>query len=823
MRRFATETQLVLPAETPTPTPTDLSFIKTVFGADGLLAQRFPNYKPRPGQIEMVEAIARVIQSTETPKTLMVDAPTGSGKSWAYVVPAVWWLHQPLDERDTLYDADLNQLPRKVVIATANLALQEQLVSKDLPSLRDVLPWPFTFAVAKGLSNYACKDKLHDLASSVFADTFRGDEERQFKMVVAWEQVTEKGDIAELPEELAPKVRLAVTQTPEECPGKRCEYAGECHALNARKAYKAADVVVTNYHLLAADAQADHRILPPHSLLVGDECFPAGTLVGGRCIESIQVGELVASFDEASGRLVDRRVMRRFVSRPRSMVRVSVGGKTIPCTSGHPFLTNRGWVPAISLRFGDLVRSRRVEPSFAAPIFGIEWVDGVEVLEPSCDGTFGGVCPDGLVYNLEVEGTHTYTVEGLVVHNCHNAPDIFRSCIGDQMSAGAFKKAGASLPKDYPLREELSRRAEDFFESIRRYAKQYLRDDVVLFEPEPDLPIGPLDETCRKVEEIYREVLAGVSLSAKERQLTSARAHRIGQLRSLLKMVQDPTQAQGYVVFVEIDERKVAVVSRLVDPADFIRDNILKRHGLRAAVLTSATLCTTPGDFGHISRETGALDSEDLAVESPFDLEKNVLIVVPKNLPDPKQRDAPERIADLVLQVAQLARGRTLGLFTSYRVLRASADRLRASWSQGEVLVQGTAPRGQLVRRFKEQGGSVLLGTSSLWEGVDVPGEALSCVIIDKLPFPSPKDPIMVKLAERDPKGTFKRDAMPRALRAFRQGAGRLVRSETDRGVIVCLDPRIVERGYGSSFLKTMHGVKVSRDIDDVRRFLDGA
>lgn len=668
--------QLDLPKEDTAPAPADLSFITDVFGEGGLLSQRFPNYKPRPGQIEMVEAVARTVLSKDVPKTLMVDAPCGSGKSWAYIIPAVWWLSQPLDELDTMYDEDLNQMPRKVVVATANIALQDQLIGKDLPALREVLPWPFTYAVAKGLSNYACKDKLHDLQTSVFAESFHGDEERQYRQVVEWEKVTEKGDVSELPEELSTRVRLAVTQTPEECTGRRCGFAEQCHALKARERFRKADVVVTNYHLLAADAQSEHRILPPHSLLIGDEA--------------------------------------------------------------------------------------------------------------------------------------------------HAASDVFRSCIGSTATSNAFKRASMSIPKGDPLREELVLALDEFFGALRTYAKDVLRDEVVLFEPDPDIPIKRLDGVCKTIQDVYEEMLRGGSLSPKERQLTSARNNRLGELRSLLEMVRDPTQAKGYVVFVEQDERRIGVSSRLVDPADFIRDNVLRRPHLRAAVLTSATMCTTPNDFGHISREVGALDSEDISVESPFDLAKNVLIVVPEKLPDPKERTAPEKIAQLVLQVAQLARGRTLGLFTSYRVLRASADVLRASWSHGEVLVQGSAPRGQLVRRFKEQEGSVLLGTSSLWEGVDVPGEALSCVVVDKLPFPSPKDPVMQKLQERDPKGSFKRDAMPRALRAWRQGAGRLIRSEIDRGVIVCLDPRIVDRGYGTSFLRTMLGVCVSRQIADVENFLEG-
>jgi len=213
-------------------------------------------------------------------------------------------------------------------------------------------------------------------------------------------------------------------------------------------------------------------------------------------------------------------------------------------------------------------------------------------------------------------------------------------------------------------------------------------------------------------------------------------------------------------------------------------------------------------------------------VESPFDFRKQACIVLSAKAPDPKQRDYPERVAKIMKVIIEQAGGRTLGLFTSYRVLNHAAEYLRAELPAYHFLVQGEAPRMKLVKDFKEDIESVLLGTESFWAGVDVPGKALSCLVIDKIPFPSPGDPVLDALSDRandqSPGSGFWQVSVPRAVLQLRQGCGRLIRRKDDRGVIVILDNRLVTKGYGADFVSSLPRMTRAKGIRDgqVERWL---
>jgi len=255
--------------------------------------------------------------------------------------------------------------------------------------------------------------------------------------------------------------------------------------------------------------------------------------------------------------------------------------------------------------------------------------------------------------------------------------------------------------------------------------------------------------------------------------------------------------------------------------AELLERDVWKNDEYRSVIGTSATL-TTDGDFDWIKGELGAHEAEEFSVESPFDIRSNMLVVVPEGIPLPNERNFQDEASRVLCDAIDLARGRTLGLFTSHRGLKSAAYFVNQRHGRKyEILVQGTAPRTQLVQRKRDASSSVLLGTESFWTGVDVQGEALSLLFIDKLPFPSPDDPILDVLAERDPKGHWMKNCLPRALIAFKQGIGRLLRTVTDRGVVVICDSRIVDKPYGRAFLKACGGARLSRDMADVGSFLD--
>jgi ATP-dependent DNA helicase DinG len=240
----------------------------------------------------------------------------------------------------------------------------------------------------------------------------------------------------------------------------------------------------------------------------------------------------------------------------------------------------------------------------------------------------------------------------------------------------------------------------------------------------------------------------------------------------------------------------------------------------RAWVFTSATLAVD-GNFDHFTTQLGLEEAETAVWESPFDYKKQTLLYLPQNLPEPSAPDYTERLLEAALPVLEASRGRAFLLFTSHRALKVAAD-----WLSGRIvyplLVQGSAPRAELLDQFREVGNAVLLGTSSFWEGVDVRGEALSCVIIDKLPFASPDDPVLQARAsamQGSGQNPFMGYQLPTAVIALKQGVGRLIRDEQDRGVLVLCDPRLRSKGYGKVFLASLPAMPRTHALADVQLF----
>jgi ATP-dependent DNA helicase DinG len=227
------------------------------------------------------------------------------------------------------------------------------------------------------------------------------------------------------------------------------------------------------------------------------------------------------------------------------------------------------------------------------------------------------------------------------------------------------------------------------------------------------------------------------------------------------------------------------------------------------------------GSFEHFARQLGLDDPQTLRLDSPFDYARQALCYLPAGLPDPNARDYTERVLDAVLPVLEASHGRAFLLFTSHRALRRAAELLaeRVSWP---LFVQGTAPRHQLLEEFRHSGHGVLLGAASFWEGVDVAGEALSVVVIDKLPFAAPDDPVLqARLEALESQGInpFMGWQVPTAAIALKQGAGRLIRDVHDRGVLVLCDPRLSSKGYGKLFLASLPPMPRTRELGDVTAF----
>ncbi len=272
----------------------------------------------------------------------------------------------------------------------------------------------------------------------------------------------------------------------------------------------------------------------------------------------------------------------------------------------------------------------------------------------------------------------------------------------------------------------------------------------------------------------------------------------------------------------EIYPRGFALYATPLDLAAPLR--AMRERSDAAWIHTSATL-SVGGDFGHFARQLGLDDPQTLSLESPFDYATQALCYQPPGLPEPAARDYTERVIDAVLPVLEASSGRAFLLFTSHRALRRAAEllRQRVDWP---LFVQGTAPRHRLLEDFRASGHGVLLGAASFWEGVDVAGEALSVVVIDKLPFAAPDDPVLTARLDalaQSGINPFMGWQVPSAVIALKQGAGRLIRDVHDRGVLVLCDPRLTSKGYGRLFIASLPAMPRTRELADVQAFFSGA
>ncbi|PSQ91769.1 MAG: helicase, partial [Proteobacteria bacterium SW_6_67_9] len=294
---------------------------------------------------------------------------------------------------------------------------------------------------------------------------------------------------------------------------------------------------------------------------------------------------------------------------------------------------------------------------------------------------------------------------------------------------------------------------------------------------------------------------------------------RAAELAQELEQWLEPGDDSGFVQWFETHRTGFALARTPLEVAGRFRQLMATWPG--AWVFTSATL-SVGGRFDHFRARLGLDTAEELQVDSPFDYAHNALLYLPAGMPQPSEAGYTDAVVDAAEPVLAAAGGRAFVLFTSYRALHHAAERLRGE-SHHRVLVQGDAPKHELVAQFRRAGNAVLLGTASFWEGVDVAGAALSCVIIDKLPFASPGDPVVQARLDalREAGGNpFAQYQLPHAVLALKQGAGRLIRGTSDRGVLMLCDPRLRSKGYGRVFLDSLPPMARTSAVDDVRAFL---
>jgi ATP-dependent DNA helicase DinG len=662
---------------------------EAVEGLDKITAQ-MAGGEHRPEQQEMCRAVAEAVA---TGTHLVVEAGTGTGKSLAYLVPAA-------------------QSGKKVVVATATKALQDQLRDKDLPLVESGLglPVPLDYAVLKGRSNYICRQRVAEVGSGGIQAELgdqgsgRADEPdweapepgagtrpveqtskapegmvEEVRELVAWSQTSRTGDRADLSFEPSDRAWNMVSVGPRECPGAfNCPSGGSCFAEAARDRAAAADIVVVNTHLYGAHLASGGVVLPEHEVVVFDEAH--------------QLEEVMTS---------------------------SLG---VELTPG---------------RFRTLVTAAR-------PL---------------------------------VEARDSDLLDSLAA-----AGDLLGTLLSDRVGDRVLQDGSRDADADEDLSDLLARAADvsrRVIDALRRSGAQ--RSFVSGDADDPD------------------------KASRKTRTLQAA-AHLAEDLHRMVG------RSDSEVAWVDGTRRNARLRLSPIDVGPALSGML---WGALTAVLTSATI--PPRVVERVGLDD--FETEELNVGSPFDYRAHSLLYVARHLPDRRAEGAEDALFEELGLLIEAAGGRTLALFTSRRATEAAAETLAPELPYS-LLLQGDQPKGRLLEEFAADETSCLFATMGFWQGVDIPGRALSLVVIDRLPFPRPDDPLLQARRDRAGARAFSLVDLPRAATLLAQGAGRLIRTAEDRGVVAVLDPRLATASYRGVLLDRLPPMRRSVDRSEVESFL---
>ena len=727
-----------------------------------------PGYEERPGQIDMSGAIVRAFNAREH---LMVEAGTGVGKSLAYLVPSILW-------------AWTNDTP--VVISTATRNLQSQLINSDIPKALKVLGRQtlderqrasgFKVALLKGRGNYLCLRAVSEFFAAGFW-TMSADEQALMPAFIEWLHATEDGDLDSY--EGLPRNLLSCPG--EECSGRRCPFYSKCFVYKARKRAAEAHLVIVNHALVLAEATAPGSgILPGYGRLVLDEAHN---------LESIATEYL--SYEFSLPALT--RILNRLIRRGKGKRAARSGGvlSSIERQFQKGAFAGNAAGEAVMRMLNDASHLTVRIVNAAEDLFDIAAL----LLRPAKER---GICR----YKVE-DGVRSHSLHGL-----------FEPYAADEWDEAHFIKAQtdfeAALAAMVNLLHELRDTLDDAvpegeLNSLADLSTQVngVADSLVAFANEANFAIcGEKDTHAYWIERVGN----------REQGTGNGERGRGRKFQPFLRLVAAP----------------LSVAEDLKRMFYDVKDTV---------VLCSATL-RVGNDFKYLARRLGCGERfQMLTATSPFDYFRQALVLAPDCLPDPSVNPAEYAgaLAILMRDLFSVTRGRALVLFTSYEMMNAVAATAHGLLADAGItlLVQGEGlSRESMTRKLKESvhrcpphssastSSVVLFGAQSFWEGVDVAGEALSCVVLARLPFAQVGDPVVEARSEkidREGGSSFRDYALPEAVIKFRQGFGRLVRTKSDRGVVVITDPRLVTKNYGATFRRsipaTVHTVTESDDL----------
>ncbi|MGH7547343.1 MAG: ATP-dependent DNA helicase, partial [Gemmatimonadales bacterium] len=704
------------------------------FDVAGLLAPQGPvarargSFEDRPSQRDMAAYVADVYNDGGV---ALLEAGTGVGKSFAYLVPALLWARENGE---------------RTIVSTNTINLQEQLVGKDLPILARALgtgDHSPTFALLKGWRNYVCLARLEQ-ARAAGGSLFDDERGAELEALAAWAGRTSDGSLADLQDEPSAEVWDAVAAESDLCTRLKCPHFERCFLFQARRRAAEADVVVVNHHLLASDLAVriasdnwqEAAVLPPYRRLVLDEAHHLEDVAAmhlGAQVSTLGVQRLLSRL-ERNGRGLLPTLRTALANRDDLL---SAASRELVQQSLHDALAaaRRGAEEVFAL----LARRLESEPG-QAPVLRLRdefaedpvWSEGL------------GVALDNLLlaFSRLSDGVET---------------------VADRLS----------------LNDPSERRAQ---------------------------LVSELRGVVRRLDAVATGLAAAL---------------------------RPPPGGPATVRWLERRGRKIANLALAAVPLDLapvLKENLFDR--VETVVLTSATLAAG-GEFAYLEERLG-LDLPPSRVKareihaSPFDFPSQCLFGIPTDLPEPRD-DEPghdRAVARVLVELAHASDGGMFVLFTSHGALRRAADAVRQEiGGRWPLLVQGDGQRDLLLRRFREAGSAVLLGTDSFWEGVDVPGRALRVLILAKLPFKVPSEPLTAARLERlEARGIngFMHYLVPNAALKLKQGFGRLIRSTTDVGAVVLLDRRVVTKRYGQLILEGLPpATRAVGRWEDVRRACD--
>ena len=703
-------------------TPLNIPQLLDLIAPQGIIAHKLGGYESRPEQRRMTEAVGSAFNHS---KLALVEAGTGTGKSLAYLVPAILWSVQN---------------KQRVVVSTNTINLQEQLINKDLPFLKSTLPSAFKAVLIKGRSNYVCLSKIDSLEKE--GDYLIDSEERaELKVLIQWAHNTTDGSRSDLSVLPSPAVWEKVACESDNCGRIKCSFYSQCFFYKARREASSADVLVVNHHLLFSDLAvrseteryADVAILPGYSRIILDEAHN---------IEDVATDYFGVQVSK-SGLL--RLLGRLYSLRERERVR------------------EKGLIPFL------LARLRFMEKKIDLTVYTRIFDHIQSTLIPQRENL-------AFVINSVFDDFATF----------------FESLSEDSTAAEVKVRFTPSIRQRAEWQELILPLVQQILREMRDYHQQLLRLENLL----EALP-----------EEVADSLLAQtVELGALTDRIETAAITLADIFDS-----EDVNKVSWAESRVTKTGRRITLKQAPLNISELLRERMFQKFP--TVVLTSATL-TTEGQFNYLKGRLGldqmpSIRLLELVLPPAFDYSRQVVLGVPKDIPLPDHPNFRQELSKLILKSVSISEGRALILFTSYSLLRHTHEELAEPLQTMGIrcLKQGDAPRHRLTEIFKNDKTSVLFATDSFWEGVDVAGEALENVILTKLPFSVPKEPVIEarieSIAQRGG-NPFLEYTVPQAVIKFKQGFGRLIRSKTDRGSIMIFDRRILEKDYGKMFLRSL-------------------